>query len=362
MQQTVIPVLIPSLEPNERLLALLKALNKNGIGPIVLVNDGSSSEYDAIFAKAQAMGCTVLTHCVNLGKGRALKTGFNYCINTYPNCIGCVTADADGQHTPHDIARCLEALRAQPQHLVLGCRDFSLAHVPAKSSLGNRITRFVMKWLCGVRVTDTQTGLRAISAAFMKQLMNTAGERFEFETNMLLATRTYQVPIAEETIETVYLDENKGSHFHPVRDSARIYGLLFRSMFTSAVALVFGKFLFSSLSSAVVDIVAFSLLVQLLRPVSALWYIPLATLMARVLSALYNYFVNSVLVFRKSSNTSLLKYAILCAVQMAASAALVWGLFGLFGGSEVGWKVFADIVLFFISFQIQRRFVFVNKQ
>lgn len=347
-QYQELPLIIPSLEPDEKLPALLAALQKAGIRNIVLVDDGSGPAYRPIFDAAEAAGCTVLRHAVNLGKGRALKTAFNHCLLTWPDAPGCVTADSDGQHTPECILRCMQALWEHPDHLVLGCRDFDAAGVPARSVFGNKCTRTIFRLLIGLAVTDTQTGLRAIPAEFMRRLLETKGERFEFESNMLIETKDAGLPLLEVPIETVYLEENKSSHFHPIRDSLRVYS-------------IFGRFLFSSLSSSVVDLALFSLFCGLLRGVPGLGgYIILATVLARILSAVYNYLINYKVVFksRAGHGRAGLRYALLAVAQMACSALLVNWLFGLLGGSELLVKIPVDVLLFFVSFQIQREFVY----
>ncbi len=247
-----IPVIIPAYEPDEKMIRLLQTLQEAGIERIVVVDDGSGNEYRNLFEQAKQLGAIVLTHAVNLGKGRALKTAFNEVLNRYPEAIGAITADSDGQHTPACIQKCMEAMEKEPEKLILGCRNFDQDNVPAKSEWGNKITRQVLKYLCGVAVSDTQTGLRGIPAAFMRHLMNVKGERFEFETYMLLEAGEQKVGICEVPIETVYLNDNKGSHFNPLLDSARIY-------------LVFAKFLFSSLSSCIIDLVLFALFCSLTK-------------------------------------------------------------------------------------------------
>ena len=323
MDYKQIPLIIPSLEPDEKLPRLLEQLHAAGIQNIVLVDDGSGPAYAHFFEDAQQRwGCPVLRHAVNLGKGRALKTAFNYCLNTWPDAPGCVTADSDGQHTPECILKVMKALTERPDALILGCRDFDEKDVPLRSSFGNKCTRFVFKALVGLSITDTQTGLRAIPTSFMKTLMHSGGERFEFESNMLIDTKEAGVPIVEVPIETVYIEENKTSHFNPLRDSARIYA-------------VFGKFLFSSLSSSVVDLALFSLFCMLLNSfVSGTLYITLATVCARVISATYNYLLNYKLVFKSREHHGMAasKYFFLAVVQMACSAGLVSLLYALTGG------------------------------
>jgi glycosyltransferase involved in cell wall biosynthesis len=352
-QSPCIPVIIPSLEPDSRLPALLAQLKSAGIGPVVLVDDGSGEKYRAVFDTAEKDGCVVLRHAVNLGKGRALKDAFNYCLNTWPEAIGCVTADSDGQHTPGCIAKCRDALIETPDKMILGVRDFDAPDVPQKSRMGNKITRVVCSFLCGVSVTDTQTGLRAIPANFMRVLLHTPGERFEFETQMLIESKD-ACAIREVPIETVYDSrENHTTHFDPLRDSIRIYRI-----FGGA----FVKFLFSSLSSSVVDLVLFSLFCRLLRGTfGGVGYAAAATVAARIISATYNYLINYSLVFKSKAahHRSALRYFILACVQMTCSAALVTGILALVPAApELAVKIPVDILLFFASYCIQREFVY----
>lgn len=351
-----IPVIIPSYEPDENLMTLLQALQRVGICHVVVVDDGSGDAYARFFERAAAMeNCTVLYHAVNLGKGRALKTAFNYCLREFHGAPGCVTADSDGQHTPADIMACMRALCEHPESLILGCRNFDGPEVPARSSFGNKCTRKVFHYLLGLSVSDTQTGLRAIPVSFMEKLMQVKGERFEYETNMLIETKDLNISIVEVPVETVYIEENKTSHFNPVRDSLRIY-------------LVFGKFLFSSLSSSVLDLLLFHILCVMLQRVPGglmgIPYIVAATVGARVISAIYNFLLNYRVVFKSRAGIAVTigKYALLAVCQMACSAFLVNALYSLIGGAEVMVKMPVDILLFFISFAIQREFVYRVKE
>ena len=345
-----IPVIIPSYEPDEKLTGMLAELRKEGFVRLIVVDDGSGREYEKYFQAAkEEFHCDVLYHSINQGKGRALKTAFDFVLRKYPDAVGCITADSDGQHSPSCILACGEALLQNPSALVMGCRSFDREDVPARSEFGNKCTRVVMKYLAGVSVSDTQTGLRGIPAGFMKKLLSVKGERFEFETNMLMETKNENIPIVEVPIRTIYIEENKSSHFHPIKDSIRIYR-------------IFASFLFSSLSSSLVDLVLFSLFCYLLkeRQWGSVTYITAATVMARILSAFYNYTINHRVVFqsKRSMGATAWKYALLAVVQMACSAFLVNALYPLFGGAEVLVKMPVDVVLFFLSFVIQREFVY----
>ena len=155
-----IAVIIPSCNPDESIISLLrKIVDLAPEIPIVVVNDGSKPECKTIFNTIEAMPqVTLLQHHVNLGKGRALKTAFNYYLNYLPDGIGVVTADGDGQHAPEDIIKCVERLRHSPEALILGVRDFSRKDVPLRSRVGNKITRTILKWAIGAPISDTRPG------------------------------------------------------------------------------------------------------------------------------------------------------------------------------------------------------------
>ena len=231
----------------------------------------------------------------------------------------------------------------------MGCRNFDGDDVPARSEFGNKLTRRVMKYLAGVSVSDTQTGLRGIPADFMKSLLTLKGERFEFETNMLMETKKLGIRIIEVPIKTIYIEDNRTSHFNPIKDSIRIY-------------MTFGKFLFSSLSSSVLDLCLFSIFCALLKGMDLhmLNYITLSTVMARLLSAAYNYMINYKLVFesRGSLIKTLSRYVLLAVCQMSLSALLVNIIYPYIGGFETFVKIPVDIMLFFLSYVIQREFVY----
>ena len=356
--KNLIPIVIPAYEPDDRLLTLLEELTRNGQGPILLVDDGSGSDYAAIFAKAepyvQQSGGQLLTHEVNRGKGRALKTAFAYVLEHCPDAVGVVTADSDGQHSPGCIAAVSAALGQNPEDLVLGVRCFDGEDVPWKSRVGNKLTMKVLGYVSGLHVSDTQTGLRGIPVSFMKELLDVPGDRFEFETEMLLAT-VGRRKITEVPIKTIYDSrENHQTHFDPFKDSLRIYRILAKR---------FVKYMFASLSSSVVDIVLFAVFCALLRQRLA-GYVAVATVLARIISATYNYAINYKVVFQSKAHPGLAaaRYAALAVVQMTCSALLVSGGVALFAAlPEVAVKIVVDVLLFFASYYIQQNFVFSSK-
>ena len=242
-------VLIPSLEPDERLPRYVEALLEKGFQHIVVVDDGSGAGYRHVFDALAAMpGCDVARHEINRGKGAALRTGYALIAERFPDCTGVITADADGQHTVADVWRLAEALTRGERKLYLGSRDFSLPHVPKKSRYGNWITSGVFRLFYGQWLPDTQTGLRAFRREELELMRQVEGDRYEYEMRVLIACARAGIPMESITIETVYENNNAGSHFHPWRDSARVY----RALFGPVV-----KYALASLAGTAVDFAAF---------------------------------------------------------------------------------------------------------
>lgn len=219
--------LIPAYQPDQRLIKITEQLAANGF-QVVVVDDGSGAEYAGLFLELLPFA-DVVTHKENRGKGAALKTGLAAIAEKESAEYVVVTLDADGQHSIDDVISVTEAAEKNKNALILGTRGFD-TNVPIKSRLGNDITRCVFSFVTGVKVHDTQTGLRAFSnqdVAFMQQI---DGERYEYEINVLLEYAKYNRKICEVPIATIYLDDNKSSHFHAVRDSVLIYMEILKHM------------------------------------------------------------------------------------------------------------------------------------
>ncbi len=244
-------ILIPAWQPTVVLTDLVADLLRRGFGWITVVDDGSTEAALPVLAALKKLpGIEVLHHPVNQGKGRALKTGFAHLLAGHRELAGVVTADADGQHTPADIERVARALLTSGPPTgpisVLGSRGFnssessgsSGSQIPWRSRLGNTLTRHVFRLLTGTRLRDTQTGLRGLPRDLLPELLALEGERYEYEIAALAhLCRAGRTPL-EVPIETVYLDRNRGTHFHPLWDSLRVYAVLLRlgarTLFASA--------------------------------------------------------------------------------------------------------------------------------
>ena len=336
-------LVIPAYRPGPELTDLVRALLDDGYPRIVVVDDGSGDAYKARFAELAALPrVTVVEHLVNLGKGEALKTGLNHLFVQFPDLIGAVTVDADGQHLPGDVRRVAEALVKHPDRLCLGVRSFEGA-VPWKSRLGNGLTRRVLWLLSGQRLRDTQTGLRGIPRDFVRDLLPVRASRYEFELEMILLAAEHDRPLLQVPIETVYQDDNRGSHFNPVWDSLRVYFVFFR-------------FLLSALATAILDFAAFSASIGLGASLLT------AVALGRLFGGLFNFVVNQRLVFKVGREPlfEAARYVLLVLALGTVSYALTVTLVERFGWNVYLAKLAAEGSLFLVSFATQRVFVFVG--
>lgn len=334
-------ILIPAYKPDEKLLVLLDELTADKLS-VYLVDDGSGAEYDEIFEKAERPGVTVFRYPVNRGKGGALKAGIANIIASNGAPLGIVTADADGQHKPADIANIIDVMREHPDTLILGVRRF-VGNVPLRSRFGNTVTRLVYALATGHMLADTQTGLRGLPPCLYKELAALEGDRYEYEMNMLLRIDTWGAKYVEVPIDTVYIDGNASSHFNTLKDSFRIYKQI-------------AAYCASSLISTAVDYGLY-LGVPLILP--SFGYAE-RYIIARVISSVVNYEMNRHFVFKAGTRASALKYAILAFVVMVIGTLGVEG-FERLGLGGLSSKIFVDVPLFIVNYIFQKKLVFKKK-
>ena len=379
-------VVIPAYEPDEKLLGVLRDFTEQTDFPIIVVNDGSSEKRRAVFDSVRAFDhVTLLEHDVNRGKGAAMKTAFRYIGEHFPADEFVMTVDADGQHLVGDALRVAQKAEENPDALVLGSRRFT-GNVPFKSRAGNAITRSVFRFCTGVHVYDTQTGLRAFSVKRISEMSELSGDRYEYEINQLIYCTQHNIEIVEEWIDTVYIEENKSSHFHAVKDSFRIYKVLL-------LGTSFLKFIGSSFLCFLVD---YAMYVLLLAVTPALldhegvqnvwgglfaflnrvlpfrtWVVPpinsqsviVSVVGARIVSCTLNYFINRKLVFSaKDTRMSFLKYTLLMLIMLCLQSILTFLAVDKLGWNK--WIIYipVQLVLYPASYLLQRAIVFRGKE
>ncbi len=348
-----IGIIIPALNPQDNMVELVAKLWEHGFQTIILVDDGSNIENRVYFKTCkEKYNCRIIRHVINFGKGMALKSAFNFLLKDYSLLKGAVTVDCDGQHSLEDIITCAQLTHENPDHLILGCRQFDDSSIPLRSRFGNKFTRLTIALLCGIKVSDTQTGLRGMSRDLIEQYFaSTKGERFEYEMNMLIEAKEHMIPIKEFPIQTIYLEKNESSHFNPFLDSIRIYK-------------VFLKFSLSSFSSFLIDMCIFYLYTRCMRnviPEVAVIYS--GHFIAKGISSIYNYTINKNKVFRNQEKSCqlLFRYYTLWLCQTVLSAVLLVRVFAMVHFSVTVLRICIETCIYFISFQIQREWVFKKR-
>lgn len=333
-------ILIPSYEPDKKLISLIETINRNRFD-IIVVDDGSGKKYQDIFQKI-CNKVYLISYVPNMGKGHALKKGLSYIKEKYQKDYLVITMDSDGQHTIGDAIKLSNYAKEHLNTYVLGMRKRN-SNTPLRSKIGNRITKFVYHITTGVNIYDTQTGLRCFSNTLTEFLLNTPGERFEYEMNALLSSPKNGIKLHEIEIETIYMDNNKGTHFKTLRDSYLIYKDIF-------------KFGFSSIISFIIDYSLFSIF-------SIFLSLTLSNILARIISATCNYTLNRKLVFKSKNSLykTALSYISLAILILMLNTILLNILVEKVLLNKFIAKLMVEACLFIFSYYIQNKYIFKRR-
>jgi len=339
-----IAAVIPAYRPPDGFVPYVETLLGTGCPLVIVVDDGSGESYAKQFDQLERLPRVVLLkHPINLGKGAALKTAFHRVTIDYAAAYnGVVTLDADGQHGLSDCLQVVSALAQDPESIVLGTRTFA-DDVPWRSRYGNIFTRNLFRLLYGQAVSDTQCGLRGLPMSFLPGLLKIPAQRYEFELDaLILAFRAGRRPVEIE-IDTIYVDDNAGSHFNPTFDSIRIYFVLFR-------------FMLSSVAAYILDITVFYI------AFAASQSIGYSLIAGRILATALNFYLNRNFVFsyRRKVLSTLTKFLSLVVFIAVASFAMITFFVDTFGVNILVAKVTAESGLFIFSFLAQRYVVFAD--
>lgn len=339
-------ILIPAYKPEPILIQIVKELKSRGFENVVCVDDGSGMQYRQLFLKLQNdIGVTVLRHATNLGKGRSLKTGFNYITNNFhtSEVSSVITMDADGQHKVENVVDLYNGYNGETA-LVLGSRKFAgnNIRVPLRSKIGNIATKWIFNYLCNIDIADTQTGLRLYPFELLPRLMKVSGEGYEYETNCLLYCKEENINLEEREIETVYENNNATSHFNPLIDSVKIYAVIM-------------KYTCASLVTVGVDYFVFFLMAYISKNVFVMTY------SGRAVAAIFNFILNKKVVFKNVNvkpAKQVFRYLALLSISGTVSATAILIGQNICSFNILLLKAMVEIFLFFFNFYIQKNYVF----
>lgn len=328
-------IVIPAYQPDLKLIELVDKLQLNDL-EVIVIDDGSGEKYKDIFDE---LNCKVISYSQNRGKGYALKQGYKALENLNEEFV-VVTCDCDGQHSVKDILRISNVARVNMDALILGKREFNNNEVPLRSRLGNTITAKVFNLVTSSHISDTQTGLRAFSSKSLLEMLEIKGDAYEYEMNVLMVLSKEKKEIIEIPIQTIYEDNNSGSHFNTVKDSMKIYFEILR-------------FVSSSLISFVID---FLLYMLFLNFGSVLF----ANIGARIISATVNFNLNRKFVFKSDTDitAAALKYIALATTILITNSALLLFFTGYLGLNALLSKVIVESSLFAMNWIIQKKIIF----
>jgi glycosyltransferase involved in cell wall biosynthesis len=336
-------ILIPAYRPDSVLAGIVERLDSFDF-QVVVVNDGSGEEYTELFRSLEKI-CTVLHHEKNKGKGEAIRTGLQYINTELSDCTAVGIMDADGQHTPEDMARVI--MKVTPDTLVLGCRD--IRKMPFRSRVGNSLTCRAFQHLYHLKLSDTQTGMRAFGRDLIPFLLGVDGSRYEYEMNVLISAAQKGIPVREVPIHTIYRDqENSTSHFHIFRDSLLVYKKMI-------------LFTLSSLAGFLIDYTLFAVL-TVLFPATAAGLLA-SNVLARLVSGFCNYSINCRVVFhsRRKASTAL-QYFLLAVGILLLNNLVLMAYTQVFMIPVYLAKLLTEVTLFVISWIVQNALIFRKNQ
>ena len=189
----------------------------------LVVDDGST---DNTAAEAERAGAMLVKHGQNLGKGAALRTGFREFLSKDFKAV--ITIDADGQHSPLDIPRLVEAWLNKRADIVIGTRDRSKGGMPPIRVLTNRVSSWLVSLSAWQFIPDSQSGYRLLSRSVVENV-ETESKHYGAESEILIKASIAGYNIESAPIATIYEDET--SYVSPVKQPLRFMGMMFRSIF-----------------------------------------------------------------------------------------------------------------------------------
>ena len=212
-------VLIPSYEPDQKLIDVVTELIKNEF-PVLVINDGSGKNFEPVFNQIKSLA-QLIEFPTNRGKGDALKEGYKNIPSLFPEAKYVITADGDGQHAIKDIIKMYNLLK-ETGECVLGVRRFDKT-VPFRSRFGNYYSQLTRSLVTKTYLEDDQCGLRGFPIRFLPELTKIIGHRYDYEINQLTCFQLRGYTIIPMPVELIYEeDNNQKTHFKNISDTTKI--------------------------------------------------------------------------------------------------------------------------------------------
>ena len=345
-------IVIPTYQPDAQLIEFVCQLREKTAYTVLVVDDGSSPDKASIFKAIESAG-VVLRHSHHMGRGRSLKTALAYIQTAYPDESGIVIADDGGSCAVEEVLAVGEALSEHPHAYILGSRRYT-GRNPLSSRLADTVFRYVFAFASGSKLQDAGTGLRALSAEHIPDLLNCRGEGTEYDVTSLIDCIRRQIPVLEVPVKAFRLRRSAAE-----RRSFRRYLYLGSAVikYTGVALLSFGvDYFLSQFFYAMLSRTAFAALTGI-SPLGA------GNVLARAASSTLNFILNRRLVFQDKSRLliSVLKYYAVVAFVLLFNTALLMFFHEWCGIPPWIAKLLTETLLFVFSMLMQRLFVFRGK-
>lgn len=337
---------IPAYNPGLPIISVISEAIKY-VDFVFLIDDGCNEENKRyIHECSKYQNVKLISWHRNRGKGHALFEGFRESLKHKTDYI--ITLDSDGQHNPKEITKFIQHINESeyPPDLLIGTRK-EIASMPLKSKIGNIFTVKLFHYIFGRNISDTQSGFRAHSAAFLRDILQNISPG-KYETEMKILTRGVKAnwKIDSIIIETIYLNRNINTKFRPLIDSCR-------------VLMPLAKYTAVAISSFCIDYTLF----LILSYIFGVYYLS-SHIISRIVSSTFNYFTNKKLVFKSRNKTlpEYAKYLIVLFISFLITSLLLYIFVDVIGISKAIAKPIAEITMFFINFLMLNKFVFKNQE
>lgn len=215
INQLKVCVIVPTYNNHKTLKRVLDSV-LDYTSNIIVVNDGSTDTTVQILEDYTHL--VQIHHPKNVGKGKALRSGFKKALELNYNYA--ITIDSDGQHFASDIPGFINVLEQEGDVLLIGSRNMTQENVPKKSSFGNKFSNFWFWFETGNKLEDTQSGYRLYP--LKKMPVHYFTNKFEFEIEVIVRSAWKNIPVKNIPVKVLYDPAERVSHFRPFKDFTRI--------------------------------------------------------------------------------------------------------------------------------------------